>query len=124
DDEHYEYDHDDKKVELTAAGRQMVRLLSKPTTLTNMGLVDLYQYIERAIRVHRDYHLDQQYVVKPGESGDDEIVIVDENTGRLAEGRKGSDGIRQAGEAKQRSTVAGPTGRAARMTVLGLFLRY
>src|SRR5947207_1269992 len=124
DDEHYEYDHDDKKVELTAAGRQMVRLLSKPTTLTNMGLVDLYQYIERAIRVHRDYHLDRQYVVKPGESGDDEIVIVDENTGRLAEGRKWRDGIHQAVEAKERITVTVPTGQAARITIQDLFLRY
>src|SRR4051794_11280893 len=124
DDEHYEYDHDDKKVELTATGRQMVRILPKPTALTTMGLVDLYQYIERAIRVHRDYHLDQQYVVKPGESGDDEIVIVDENTGRLAEGRKWRDGIHQAVEAKQGITVTVPTGQAARITVQDLFLRY
>src|SRR5437773_2546438 len=124
DDDHYEYDHDDKKVELTATGRQMVRLLPKPPALTNMGLVDLYQYIERAIRVHRDYHLDQQYVVKPGDSGDDEIVIVDENTGRLAEGSKWRDGIHQAVEAKQQITVTVPTGQAARITVQDLFLRY
>src|SRR3954465_6737647 len=39
DDEHYEYDHDDKKVELTATGRQMVRVLPKPAALINMGLV-------------------------------------------------------------------------------------
>src|SRR6478672_3836114 len=124
DDEHYEYDHDDKKVELTASGRQMVRIMQKPAALTTMGLVDLYQYIERGIRVHRDYHLDQQYVVKPGDSGEDEIVIVDENTGRLAEGRKWRDGIHQAVEAKQRITVTVPTGQAARITVQDLFLRY
>jgi len=124
DDEHYEYDHDDKKVELTASGRQMVRLMPKPTTLANMGLVDLYQYIERAIRVHRDYHLDRQYVVKPGDKGTDEIVIVDENTGRLAEGRKWRDGIHQAVEAKEKIEVTVPTGQAARITVQDLFLRY
>ncbi len=124
DDEHYEYDHDDKKVELTATGRQMVRLLPKPLALANMGLVDLYQYIERGIRVHRDYHLDRQYVVKPGESGEDEIVIVDENTGRLAEGRKWRDGIHQAVEAKEKIEVTVPTGQAARITVQDLFLRY
>src|SRR2546428_12558347 len=39
DDEHYEYDHDDKKVELTATGRQMVRIMPKPAALTTMGLV-------------------------------------------------------------------------------------
>ena len=124
DDEHYEYDHDDKKVELTATGRQMVRVMPKPPSLATMGLVDLYQYIERAIRVHRDYHLDRQYVVKPGESGEDEIVIVDENTGRLAEGRKWRDGIHQAVEAKEGIEVTVPTGQAARITVQDLFLRY
>jgi preprotein translocase subunit SecA len=124
DDEHYEFDHDDKKVELTATGRQLVRIMPKPPALANMGLVDLYQYIERAIKVHRDYHLDRQYVVKPGESGADEIVIVDENTGRLAEGRKWRDGIHQAVEAKEKIDVTVPTGQAARITVQDLFLRY
>jgi preprotein translocase subunit SecA len=124
DEEHYEFDHDDKKVELTATGRQMVRFLPKPPALTHMGLVDLYQYIERAIKVHRDYHLDVQYVVKPGETGADEIVIVDENTGRLAEGRKWRDGIHQAVEAKEKIDVTVPTGQAARITVQDLFLRY
>lgn len=124
DEEHYEFDHDDKKVELTATGRQFVRILQKPAALATMGLVDLYQYIERAIKVHRDYHLDRQYVVKPGEKGTDEIVIVDENTGRLAEGRKWRDGIHQAVEAKEKIEVTVPTGQAARITVQDLFLRY
>jgi len=124
DEEHYEFDHDDKKVELTATGRQFVRILQKPPALATMGLVDLYQYIERAIKVHRDYHLDRQYVVKPGEKGTDEIVIVDENTGRLAEGRKWRDGIHQAVEAKEKIEVTVPTGQAARITVQDLFLRY
>jgi preprotein translocase subunit SecA len=124
DEEHYEYDHDDKKVELTASGRQYVRVMPKSSMLTTMGLVDLYQYAERAIKVHRDYHLDRQYVVKPGESGKDEIIIVDENTGRLAEGRKWRDGIHQAVEAKERIEVTVPTGQAARITVQDLFLRY
>jgi preprotein translocase subunit SecA len=118
-DEHYEYDHDDKKVELTGEGRQMVRTLPKPELLATMGLIDLYQYIERAIKVARDYLLDRQYVVKDGE-----IVIVDENTGRLAEGRKWRDGIHQAIEAKEKIEVTVPTGQAARITVQDLFLRY
>ena len=73
---------------------------------------------------HRDYHLDRQYVVKPGEQGTDEIVIVDEYTGRLAEGRKWRDGIHQAVEAKEKIEVTVPTGQAARITVQDLFLRY
>ena len=116
---HYDYDHDDKKVELTAAGRQLVRTLPKPEILGAAGLIDLYQYVERAIKVARDFHLDRHYVVKDGE-----IVIVDENTGRLAEGRKWRDGIHQAIEAKEKIEVTVPTGQAARITVQDLFLRY
>ena len=118
-DEHFEYEHDDKKIELTAAGRQLVRALPKPEILSTVGLIDLYQYIERAIKVDRDFLLDRQYVVKEGE-----IVIVDENTGRLAEGRKWRDGIHQAIEAKEKIEVTVPTGQAARITVQDLFLRY
>jgi len=118
-DEHYEYEHDDKKIELTAAGRHLVRALPKPEILSTVGLIDLYQYIERAIKVDRDFLLDRQYVVKEGE-----IVIVDENTGRLAEGRKWRDGIHQAIEAKEKIEVTVPTGQAARITVQDLFLRY
>ena len=118
-DEHYDYDHDDKKAELTAVGRQFLRTIPQPELLRSVGLVDLYQYMERGIKVHRDYHLDRQYVVRDGE-----IVIVDEFTGRLAEGRKWRDGIHQAIEAKERVEVTVPTGQAARITVQDLFLRY
>ena len=82
-------------------------------------MVNIYQYIERAIMVDREYHLDRQYVVRDGE-----IVIVDEFTGRLAEGRKWRDGIHQAVEAKQGVEVTVATGQAARITVQDFFLRY
>lgn len=118
-DEHYEYDHEKKQAELTLAGRQMMRALPYPDTMRAVGLVDLYQYTERAIKVHRDYAKDREYVVRDGE-----IVIVDEFTGRLAEGRKWRDGIHQAIEAKEKVEVTVPTGQAARITVQDLFLRY
>ena len=119
-DEHFDYDHDTKKAELTAVGRQFLRALPQDDILRSVGLIDLYQYMERAIKVHRDYHLDREYVVKD----DGEIVIVDEFTGRLAEGRKWRDGIHQAIEAKEDVEVTVPTGQAARITVQDLFLRY
>ncbi len=89
-----------------------------------MGLVDLYEYTERAIKVHREFLLDRQYVVRPNDKGIEEIVIVDEFTGRLAEGRKWRDGIHQAIEAKELIEISVPTGQAARITVQDLFLRY
>ena len=118
-DVHFEADDDTKKIELKAEGRQLVRRLPKPDLVRTVGLIDLYEYTERAIKVLRDFHRDQQYVVREGE-----IVIVDEYTGRLGEGRKWRDGIHQAIEAKERVEVTVPTGQAARITVQDLFLRY
>jgi len=118
-DEDYDYDHEKRKADLTFSGRQRMRALPQEELVAEMGLVDQYEYTERAIKVHRDFHLDQQYVVR-----DEEIVIVDEFTGRLAEGRKWRDGIHQAIEAKEKVEVTVPTGQAARITVQDLFLRY
>jgi preprotein translocase subunit SecA len=88
--------------------------------MDGVGLIDAYEYIERAIKVSRDFLLNQHYVV----SDKGEIVIVDEFTGRLAEGRKWRDGIHQAIEAKEKREVTVDTGQAARITVQDLFLRY
>ncbi|KAA1262277.1 preprotein translocase subunit SecA [Rubripirellula obstinata] len=122
--EHFTIDPDTKQIELTARGRQRVRALPKSDLVRTMGLVDLYEYTERAIKVHREFLLDRQYVVRPGDKGIDEIVIVDEFTGRLAEGRKWRDGIHQSIEAKENIEISVPTGQAARITVQDLFLRY
>jgi len=115
----YEYDHEKKKVELTRAGRQKVRQLPKPPALDTVGMFNIYQYIERAIKVEREFIRDRQYVVRDGE-----VVIVDEFTGRLSEGRKWRDGIHQAVEAKEGVEVTVDTGQAARVTVQDFFLRY
>ena len=69
--------------------------------------------------MEREYKLDRQYVVRDGE-----IVIVDEFTGRLAEGRKWREGLHQAVEAKQGVEVTVATGQAARVTIQDFFLRY
>jgi len=106
-------------VELTREGRLKVRSLPKPAALDAVGMVNIYEYVERAILVLREYHLDRQYVVRDGE-----VVIVDEFTGRLAEGRKWREGIHQAVEAKEGVKVTVATGQAARITVQDYFLRY
>ena len=118
-DDHYEYDHEKKKVELLLPGRQLVRALPKPPELDSVGLIDCYEFTERAIKVTRDFLLDQHYVVLDGE-----IIIVDESTGRLAEGRKWRDGIHQAIEAKESVEVTMDTGQAARITVQDFFMRF
>ena len=119
DEEHYDYDHEKQSVELTASGRQLVRTLPKPTAMDAVGMFTIYEYVERAIKVNRAFTLDRQYVIRDGE-----IVIVDEYTGRLAEGRKWRDGIHQGIEAKEGVEVTVATGQAARVTVQDFFLRY
>lgn len=115
----YEYDHDKRHAELTREGRLKVRRLSKPEAMDAVGMVNIYQYIEQAIMVSREYHRDRQFVVRDGE-----IVIVDEFTGRLSEGRKWREGIHQAVEAMEGVEVTVATGQAARITVQDFFLRY
>lgn len=118
-DRDYEYDHEKKKVELTLAGRHLARKLHKPDELGPVGLIDIYEYVERAIKVAREFHTDRQFVVRDGE-----VVIVDEFTGRMSEGRKWSGGIHQAVEAKEGVKVTVESGHAARITVQDLFKRY
>src|SRR4029079_8101860 len=91
-DEHFDYDHKDKTVELTLAGRRRVREHTKPDAMDRMQLYTLYEHVERAIKVGREMFLDRQYVVRDGE-----IVIVDEFTGRLGEGRKWRGGLHHPG---------------------------
>jgi preprotein translocase subunit SecA len=118
-DEHYDYDHDKRTVELTSEGRRLVRELPKPAGMHSVGMFTIYEYIERAVRVDREFILDRQYVIIDGE-----IVIVDEFTGRIAEGRKWRAGVHQAVEAKEGVEVTVETGQAARITVQDYFLLY
>ena len=106
-------------MELSLAGRQLVRALSKPSAMDRLPLSTIYEYIERAIKVEREMFLNRQYVVRDGE-----IVIVDEFTGRMAEGRKWRSGIHQAVEAKEGVEITFATNQAARITIQDLFLRY
>lgn len=118
-DVHFEYDHEKKSVTLYADGRRLVRELKKPNSLDGVGMFDLYEHTERAIKVARDFLLDRHYVIRDGE-----IVIVDEFTGRLSEGRKWRSGIHQAIEAKEDIEVTVETNQAARITVQDYFLRF
>jgi preprotein translocase subunit SecA len=118
-DDHYEYDHEERTVELTLEGRQLVRGLEKPSAMDRLPLSEIYEYVERAVKVNREMFLNRQYVVRDGE-----IVIVDEFTGRLAEGRKWRAGIHQAVEAQEGVEITFATNQAARITVQDLFLRY
>ena len=86
----------------------------------SVGMFSIYEYIERAIKVDREFFRDRQYVIRDGE-----IVIVDEFTGRMAEGRKSRAGIHQAIEAAEEGVeVSVESGQAARITVQDFFHLY
>ena len=82
-------------------------------------LLDIYQQVEQAIFVDENYFRGRQYVIRDGE-----VVIVDEFTGRLAEGRKWRSGLHPAIEAKEGLEVSVETGESARVTIQDLFLKY
>ena len=117
--EHFTSDPVRKQVELTAAGRQLMRTLPKPPQLASQKLTGLYEFVERAICVGREFLRDREYVVRDGK-----VVIVDEFTGRIAEGRQWRDGIHQAVEAREGLEISISGGSAARITAQEFFSLY
>lgn len=115
----YLFDRKRRKIELTAQGRKLARSLPGPENLVAIGQTQLYEYVERAIKVSNEFHRDKQYVVRDGE-----VVIVDEHTGRLSEGRRWSGGIHQAVEAKEGLDITLQNGHAAQITVQELCSHY
>lgn len=108
-----------RRIRLTAAGRARVRSAQKSPSMDSLLLTAVYESVERAVLVRSRFLRDREYVVR-GE----EVVIVDEFTGRLGEGRLWADGIHQAIEAQEGLPLSPPDGPAARITVQDLFLRY
>ncbi len=118
-DEHYWYDREKRSVDLTPEGTAMVRAIRKPAELAGVGLLEMYDFVERAIKVARDFKIDRDYVIRDGE-----IVIVDESTGRIAEGRRWSRGIHQAIEAKEKVEITLDTTTSAKITVQSFVSRF
>src|SRR5262249_52918843 len=78
------------------------RLAGVETFYSDPRNMDWPHHIEQALRAHYIYARDKEYVVvAKGETGEPEVIIVDEFTGRLMPGRRWSDGLHQAGEAKE-----------------------
>jgi preprotein translocase subunit SecA len=100
-----DYTKDEKAntVLLTEAGHEKAEriltemgLLPEGASLYDASHITLIHHLYAALRAHTLFHKDQQYVVQ-----NNEVVIVDEFTGRLMTGRRWSDGLHQAVEAKE-----------------------
>ena len=80
---------------------------------------DLKHHVETAIKAHALYHRDVEYVVKDGE-----VIIVDEFTGRMMPGRRWSDGLHQAVEAKEGVKIERENQTLATITFQNYFRMY
>jgi preprotein translocase subunit SecA len=124
-DEDYTVDEKTRTVSLTDAGiSNMERLLKREGLLKSPNLYDpanhaLTRYLENALKAHVLFKRDRNYVVKDGQ-----VIIVDEFTGRLMFGRRYSEGLHQAIEAKERVKVQRESMTMATVTIQNYFRMY
>ena len=98
-------------------------LLAEGSSLYDPANISLMHHLYAALRANHLYHRDQHYVVQQGENGP-EIVIVDEFTGRLMAGRRWSDGLHQAVEAKEGVPIQAENQTLASITFQNYFRLY
>ena len=115
----YEQEEKDKAVSLTESGIKKAEVYFNVENITDVSHTELYHHINQALKAHVIMKRDVDYVAK-----DDEIVIVDEFTGRLMFGRRYSDGLHQAIEAKEGLTVQRESKTLATITFQNYFRMY
>jgi len=119
-DEDYEVDERDRAVKLTDKGHTKVaRVLNIPDFWENPEHSHLRYYLDSALKAHVIYRRDRDYVVKDGE-----VIIVDEFTGRMMPGRRYSEGLHQAIEAKEGVAVQQENITMATITFQNYFRLY
>ncbi len=109
----------DKIVTLTEDGVKKVEKFFSIENLSDPENLEIQHNIILALRAHNLMHRDQDYVVK-----DDEVLIVDEFTGRIMPGRRYSDGLHQAIEAKEKVKVKRESKTLATITFQNFFNKY
>ena len=109
---------------LTEAGVHKVEQLMRIENLYDPQMIPVLHAVNQALVAHTLKKRDVEYVVKPGESGKKEVIIVDEFTGRLMPGRRWSDGLHQAVEAKEGIEVRSENQTLASVTFQNFFRMY
>lgn len=122
----YSVDEKARQVFLTEEGHQHAEellaeagLLTSQENLYHINNISLLHHLNAALKAYTLYHRDVEYIVK-----DNEIVIVDEHTGRLMPGRRWSEGIHQAVEAKENVAIRAENQTLATITFQNYFRLY
>jgi preprotein translocase subunit SecA len=118
-DQDYALDEKTKSVNLTDEGVEKVQKRLAISNLYDPSEVETLHHVEQALRSHTLYKRDRDYVVKDGE-----VIIVDEFTGRLMPGRRWSDGLHQAVEAKEGVKIENETQTLATISFQNYFRMY
>ena len=121
----YEVDEKQRTVALTEAGMEKIETLLrdagqlKGESLYDVENVSVVHHVNQALRAHSLFTRDKDYIVR-----DDEVVIIDEFTGRMMPGRRYSEGLHQALEAKEHVTVQPENQTLASITFQNYFRMY
>jgi preprotein translocase subunit SecA len=117
-------DEKQHSVGLTEEGVHNAEKLLGVENLYDPEMLPILHAVNQALSAHSLKKLDVDYVVRAGEGGQKEVVIVDEFTGRLMPGRRWSDGLHQAVEAKEGITVRSENQTLASVTFQNFFRMY
>ncbi len=121
----FEKDEKSRSITLTELGSQKIETLLEKLDLLKGGSlyeiqnISLVHHVNQALRAHKLFTKDVDYMVK-----DDKVIIIDEFTGRMMEGRRYSEGLHQALEAKERVAIQMENQTLASITFQNLFRLY
>jgi len=115
----YNVDEKMRAVTLTDAGIERIEKILNMGNIYNEGGIEMVHHLEQALRAQVLFKRDKDYVVR-----DNEVIIIDEFTGRLMEGRRYSEGLHQAIEAKEGVEVQKESRTLATITIQNYFRSY
>ena len=118
-DTHFTMEEKTRTASLTEEGNAEVERLLGVENIYDPQHIDLLHFVYQGLKAHHLFHLDKDYMIKDGE-----VVIVDEFTGRLMPGRRWSDGLHQAVEAKEGVRIKSENQTLASITFQNFFRMY
>ncbi|MEC8535623.1 MAG: preprotein translocase subunit SecA, partial [Pseudomonadota bacterium] len=125
-DEDYEIDEKTRTISLTDEGNDKVEvwlhekgLMDEQSSIYDIGNVTLVHHVTNALRAHKLFARDTEYIVR-----NNQVILIDEFTGRMMEGRRFSDGLHQALEAKENTFIQAENQTLASITFQNYFRLY